>query len=67
MALEELSRVSRAMGIQSNLLCFFLSTRRWVRSFDRPFIAIRVRDGHEYLYDSVYGWTRTTGISVFGR
>jgi hypothetical protein len=65
MTFEELSRVSQAMGIQSDLLCFFLSTSKWIRSLDSPFVTIRVRYGRQYLYRQVYGWTRRMGARDF--
>jgi hypothetical protein len=50
MTLEELSRVSEAMGIQSDLLCIFLSTGRWIRSRVAPFGAKQVGYRCQYLH-----------------
>ena len=67
MTLEELSRVSEAMGIQSNLPCFFLWTRRWIRSLVSRLVGIRGRYGGPYRCKSVYGWAKRTGMSDFGQ
>jgi hypothetical protein len=50
MTFEELSRVSQAMGIQSDLLCLFLSTDRGIRSHISPFVRIQVCYRRQYLY-----------------